>query len=93
MNGTWPDGVFAHDAPEAVAYAIEIARNLAAALGGRTKVSVAEAADVQRTTIYDLLGGRSWADLVTLAKLDEALGVRLLPPDVPPLNRVPPPPT
>ncbi|GAA3221215.1 helix-turn-helix domain-containing protein [Oerskovia jenensis] len=86
-EGDWPEGTFTADAPTAVAYAVEIARRLGCSLEGQTKTSLARQAGLERTTIYDLLAGRTWPDAVTLAKLEEALETRLWPDHpVPPLR-------
>jgi len=88
-TGSWPDGQFSADAPAEVAHAVAIAVALSAALEGRSKKDVAEAARIERSTLYDILTGRSWPDTVTLVKLETVLGVTLwpvVPP--PPLRRV-----
>lgn len=86
-EGEWPDGTFLEDAPTAVAYAVEIARRLDDSLQGRSKAELARQAGIERTTLYDVLSGRTWPDAVTLAKLEEALKARLWPDQpVPPLN-------
>jgi DNA-binding phage protein len=87
-EGTWPDGRFAADAPDVVAYAAEISRRVAQASAGRAKATLARDAGIERTTLYDMLSGRSWPDAVTLAKLEMALDSALWPPHpVPPLRR------
>ena len=87
-QGTWPDGPFTKDAPEDVAVAVAIARALDTALEGRNKSEIAKAANIERTTLYDILAGRSWPDTVTLAKLERELSQGLWPPfPVPPLER------
>ena len=73
MSGTWPDGTFSQDAPDAVAYAVAIALALAAALKGRNKSEVAAAAGLERSTLYDILAGQTWPDTVTLARLEACL--------------------
>lgn len=86
-DGEWPDGAFVEDAPTAVAYAVEIARRLEDNLQGRSKAELARQAGIERTTLYDVLSGRTWPDAVTLAKLEEALKARLWPDQpVPPLR-------
>ena len=37
---------------------------------------------VDRTTIHDLLAGRSFIDVVTLARIETAVGARLWPCDI-----------
>lgn len=88
-DGQFPDGSFSADAPTAVAYAVEIARRLEAGMGTRSKAEVARSAEIERTTLYDMLSGRTWPDAVTLAKLEVALQTRLWPDHpVPPLDQV-----
>ena len=87
QEGEWPEGTFNPEAPTAVAYAVEISRRLEERLRGVSKVDLAREAGLERTTIYDVLSGRTWPDAITLAKLEEALGVRLWPDHpVPPLR-------
>lgn len=78
-SGIWPRGRIAKGAPPAVAYAKEISKRLDAALAGRSQSMVAEQADLARSTLHDIISGRSWPDIVTLAKLERLLGVRLWP--------------
>ena len=78
-TGEWPDGVLRDDAPVAARYALELSRRLRDATEGRALAVVAEDADIARSTLYDLLQGRTWADLQTLAKLEVTLGSRLWP--------------
>ena len=78
-EGEWPSGALADDAPTAVTYAVEISKRLEVGLRGRSKAEVARKAEIERTTLYDVLTGRTWVDAVTLAKLEEALGTRLWP--------------
>jgi len=86
-EGEWPDGAFSEDAPTAVAYAVEIARRLEARLQGQSKSELARQAEIERTTLYDVLAGRTWPDAITLAKLEQALETRLWPDHpVPPLR-------
>jgi hypothetical protein len=61
---------------------------LSTALEGRNKSEVAQAADIRRSTLYDILGGNTWADMVTLAKLEACLATALWPREpAPTLNR------
>ena len=80
-TGTWPDGTFAADAPVEVAHAVAIALALTAALEDRNKSEVAAAAQIERSTLYDILNGRTWADTLTLAKLEAHLQTSLWPSD------------
>ena len=78
-SGTWPDGTFHHDAPEDVAVAVAIAKALEDALEGRNRTQVAGDAEIERSTLYDILQGRTWPDTVTLAKLERELNRGLWP--------------
>lgn len=78
-SGEWPHGRLRKDAPVGVRYAAEITKNLEAAMEGRTKSGLAEEISMARSTLHDILTGRSWPDLSTLAKLEEALDTSLWP--------------
>lgn len=78
-DGVWPDGPYFANTPVEVVYAAGIAVNLAAALEGHPRAAVARRADVARSTLYDILGGKTWPDFVSLVKLGEVLGVTLWP--------------
>lgn len=81
-RGAWP-GTPKADAPPAVEYALRIAANLAMLVDERTVTEVAAAARVARSTIYDIINGTTWPDLVTVAHLETAFGVRLWPDELP----------
>jgi hypothetical protein len=51
-------------------------------MAGRSKVDVARQAGIERTTLYDILDGRTWADTVSLARLRSPTA-RLWPPSPP----------
>ena len=78
-SGRWPNGPIRKDAPTAVYWSAEISRRLAAALVGRSKTALAEEVGMARTTLYDVLSGEKWPDLVTIIALEEALDVELWP--------------
>lgn len=80
MDGSWPTGPATPDAPRALEHARAIAIRLAAALEGRVISQVAVDADLSRSTLYDLVNGASWPDLISLGKLEAALDIDLLPP-------------
>jgi ribosome-binding protein aMBF1 (putative translation factor) len=80
VEGSWPTGPAKADAPRALEHARAIAIRLAAALEGRAVTDVAERADLARSTVYDLVNGASWPDLISLGKLEAALDIDLLPP-------------
>lgn len=77
VQGGWLEGE--PFGPVAVVYAQELARRLARAVEGRSLREVARSAGVDHTTVAGVLSGGRWPDLVTVAKLEQALGVRLWP--------------
>jgi hypothetical protein len=78
-GGRWPTGRTAAGAPDGVRYAKAITKNLKRAMDGRSVAGLAADADLHRSTLYDILSGRTWPDLVSLAKLETALETRLWP--------------
>lgn len=84
----WPGGrVRAGENPSvvrALERAADISVRLAAALDGRSVSGAARDADLARTTLYDIVKGETWPDLVTITKLEDVLETALfLPGDVP----------
>jgi len=75
-SGTWP---YANVRDEPAAYAQGIARRIAENIGERSLRQVATQAGVAHTTLAALLAGERWADLITLARLEQALGVPIWP--------------
>ncbi|MFE9612041.1 helix-turn-helix domain-containing protein [Streptomyces sp. NPDC006012] len=75
---TWPDGHLADPGAAAVQH---IARALAAAVAerGLSLRGVADACGVNRQAIADLIHGRSWPDVATVARLAVGLGLPLWP--------------
>lgn len=82
-DGDWPHGPLLPDSPVAAGYAREIARRLVAAVGDRSRTEIADRADLSRSALHDLMTGRSWPDVVSLAKLEKTLAVRLWPDEFP----------
>jgi transcriptional regulator with XRE-family HTH domain len=80
MVGEWPEGRLRVGAPVAARYAVQISLRLREAMDARAPGEVAAAADLARSTLHDLLNGRSWPDVVSLAKLEVELNVSLWPP-------------
>lgn len=81
VAGEFPDGTVA---PGAVPGAVElaaVARNLRAVLDGTGEPisRFAERSGVDRTTVHDLLAGRAYLDVITLARLERGAGTRLWP--------------
>jgi transcriptional regulator with XRE-family HTH domain len=75
---TWPDCHL--DDPGAAAVQ-EVARTLATVIAGRglSLRAVADASGVNRQAVADLINGRSWPDVATVARLAGGLGARLWP--------------
>lgn len=75
---TWPEADLADTGAAAVQH---IARNLTAAMSGQhlSLRGLAETAGVNRQAIADLLAGRSWPDVATVARIGAALGAPLWP--------------
>jgi hypothetical protein len=76
----WPEAVILGN--EAASVVQDIARALAAALGGqeRSLRQAAAGSGVNRQAIADLLAGRCWPDVATVARLENFLAVPLYPP-------------
>lgn len=77
VSGVWPDGNV--DGPVEARYALELSRRLRDAVGDRSLRDVARSARLDHTTISAVIAGSRWADLVTIARLEEALDARLWP--------------
>jgi len=67
----WPEVPSADPVAEK---ARQLVLNLRAAIGERSIREVAIMASVDRATIGAVLQGKSWPDIVTLAKLEQELG-------------------
>ncbi|WP_253208829.1 helix-turn-helix domain-containing protein [Streptomyces niphimycinicus] len=79
MDGFWPYAVMDHHLGAQVAQAV--ARTLAEAME-RQNISanaLAQASDVNRQVIANVLAGTVWPDLLTVANLEGALGESLWP--------------
>lgn len=80
-DDSWVDGDLRHDAPPEAVMAQRIAQRYCDACadeGGLSTHKVAAmAGNVSQTAVYNLLHGRSWLDLPTIARLERTLGVTL----------------
>ncbi len=65
------------EAPPEAHLVAGIARRLRDTIGARSLRSVAAAAGVSVGTVSSLLSGRTWGDVVTVARLEQGLGVEL----------------
>lgn len=78
-SGTWPDGLLLDDAPAEARLAQILSKRLSTLIR-RDKLAVnalATEAELTPQTIHNLLKGVSWPDLVTVSKLEVAVGQRL----------------
>ncbi len=78
-SGTWPHGPLSPDAPPEAITARAIAANLDVAIQRRSVRQLAADADLAHTTIYDLLAGNTYGDVITISRLEAALDQRLWP--------------
>lgn len=78
-RGSWPHGELVPGAPVAAHYARWISARLEQLLQGRSQTEVASRADLARSTVNDIVAGRTWPDIVSLSKLEGVLGARLWP--------------
>lgn len=76
-QGDWPDATL--DGTPAATYAQHIARNLRNAMGDRSRKEIARLSGLSDVTVAAVLAGDNYPDLRTVARLETALGKRLLP--------------
>jgi len=76
-RGEWPDGNLKKSAPFEAHKLAEISQRVKAAIAGRSLRSVAADSGVSIGTLSNLLGGRTWGDVVTLTRLERALDADL----------------
>lgn len=81
--GEWPGGDLEPGVPVVAHYAQIIAQRLRHALADEKVAEVAQDAGLSRSTIYDVLSGVTWPDIVTIAELERVLGTRLWPDELP----------
>jgi hypothetical protein len=72
----WPDVASGDPVGESARI---FAVNLRAALGVRSVRSVAADAGLSHVTLLNVLAGRVWPDLATIARLERSLGVPIYP--------------
>ena len=73
----FPDGYFRTGTPPEVYLAAALAIRLKHRIGNESIRYVAKKADLSPQTILNILNGKSWPDLRTIARLETALGARL----------------
>lgn len=81
VDGEWPTGSIDPGAPVATSWAATIAERLASAINddARSTSAIAAAAEVARSTLYGIMNGTRWPDLVTVGELERHLDTELLP--------------
>lgn len=72
----WPQGRAVEPDVEHVR---RIAETLANEVEGRSIRSVAAQAGITHQALADLLAGRTWPEVITIARIERGLGVRLWP--------------
>ncbi len=77
VSGDWPFASLS--GPRLVSYAQLFARRLHHAVGDRSIREVARTANLSNSTLLAVMGGTRWPDMVTVAKLEEALDIDLWP--------------
>ena len=73
----FPYGKFRKGSPPEVFLAAALARRLKEKIGDESIRYIAKKADLSPQTILNILNGRSWPDLRTIAKLENALNSQL----------------
>ena len=82
-GGEWPDGPFKQDAPVELQFYAGVAKRLidacaaAKADEGKEIADIASDAQLGVATVYNILQGRSWCELLTIHRLEKALNRRL----------------
>ena len=77
VEGTWPDGRLAADAPPEARLLAGISKRLKEALVSTSLRQAATAADLSIGTLSNLTTGKSLCDVVTLARLERVTGASL----------------
>lgn len=74
---SFPEGPFKSDTPGEVYLAAGLATRLQNKIGNESIRYIAKKAQLSPQTVLNILNGRSWPDLRTIAKLETALNTRL----------------
>lgn len=78
-EGSWPQCSLEEDAPVWAHYALDISSALEASLRDVNVSELQRTTGVARSTVRRIIDGETWPDFVTLARLEDALNVRLWP--------------
>ena len=76
-SGYFPYGPFKPEAPREVYLAAGLAARLTSAIGEDSVRYIAKMADLSPQTILNILNGKSWPDLRTIARLEIVFDYRL----------------
>lgn len=76
-KGSFPQGPYRPETPPEVFLAAGLAARLHTKIGDESVRYVAKKAGLSPQTILNILSGRSWPDLRTVAKLEVSLNTRL----------------
>ncbi len=76
-NGQFPRGRYRWDTPHEVLLAAGLAIRLNTRIGDRSIRYIAKLADLSPQTILNILNGTTWPDLLTIARLENALNIKL----------------
>lgn len=78
-EGQWPDGELSEVIP--ARYAQVLARNIRLAIDshGLTQEEVCQRSGLDRSTLWAILAGRRWPDIISISRLEWGLGRRLWP--------------
>jgi len=88
VRGEWPDGQLQCGAPYEAQKAAAIANRLQGVIGDRSLRAVAALSGISIGTLHNLLTGKTWGDVVTIARLENALSTDLWSGSLPHLSRV-----
>jgi len=78
-EGSWPHCSLEAEAPVWARYALHISSALEASLRDVNVSELQRTTGVARSTVRRIIDGETWPDFVTLARLEDALNVRLWP--------------
>lgn len=78
-NGVWPGGAMVADLPPEALLALHIATvlNEFCDARGLSSYTAAASAQISQKSMYHLLTGRSWPNLVTILRVERNLGIQL----------------
>ena len=78
-SGEWPGGALVTDPPPEALLALHISTVLKEHCDARglSSYTAAAAAQISQKSMYHLLTGRSWVNLVTIARVERNLGIQL----------------